>query len=420
MSNIIETKISITRVPQKVKDGVSIYSRIHYKGSDVKIATGIKIKSRNWNKSRKTITGDVNLSNHLADIEHHLLENLKEIINENPNLHISHIVDIFKGKTRVGKKLGIMKGSKNKSLDSQVLTLPNLIDEYIESKSKINTKKNSRTLKSNLLSFLKTKNITGIPLNSFSEDLIRDFLFFLQNKELSINYIERLLNNMKTVLNWGYKNKFNIDPEIVNFVSNIKNSIGKDKPKMVTLFIDEFKKIKEYKPENPRISKIKDSYIFMCKTGQRLSDYKALNKDSIIYSNKSNLWYWEIKQIKVDTNVLVPLNQETYNILKKYNFKLPLHSKSNKDLKELAKEVGLDREIVENTTRNNKRIITKYKLYDIISLHSSRKTFVTVGIQSGINDHVITKVTGHSSIKEFKKYVGIHNDDIKNLIDVFN
>ena len=270
------------------------------------------------------------------------------------------------------------------------------------------------------MSFLKIKKLNGFPLNSFSKDLISDFFSFLQNKELSINYIERLLNNMKTVLNWGFKNKYNIDPELVNFVSNIKNSINKDKPKMVTLFKDEFKKIIEYNPKNPRISEIKDAYIFMCKTGQRLSDYKALNKDSIIYSDESKLWFWVIKQVKVKTDVIIPLNNQTYNILQKYNFKLPLHSRSNKDLKKLAKEVGLDREVVENTTRNNKLITTKYKLYDIITLHSSRKTFVTIGIQSGFNDHVITKVTGHSSIEEFKKYIGIHNDDIRNLIDVFN
>lgn len=417
MFDNIEPKLSISRVPQKVKNGISVYTRVHYKGSDVKLSTGIVVKPINWNTKKKSIKGNIKLSNQLDQNEYFIKIKFKELITEYPQLHLSNINKIFKGNYRGSLKSNTPKVYNNSIYQSEVTTLPKLINMYIESKSKPNTKSNAKSLKANIVRFMEQSKMNDIPIQSYNKRIFSEFKDFLEFKELSNNYVERTLNMLKTILNWGISNNLDIDINFPRYVSEIKNLIVKDTPPMIALFKDEFKKIVEYDPNVESLSKIKDAYVFMVRTGQRLSDYLELDKDSITYNKVQHLWYWELRQKKTTKQVIVPLREDTYEILNKYNFKLPLNSNSNNNLKKLAELVGLDREIVESKTRNGKLFTNKFELHEIISLHSSRKTFVTIGIQTGNNDHTITKITGHSSINEYKKYVETHSDDINKLIN---
>ena len=57
-------------------------------------------------------------------------------------------------------------------------------------------------------------------------------------------------------------------------------------------------------------------------------------------------------------------------------------------------------------TGNERRDVT-LPLYERISTHVGRKTFVVTGLSSGLSPYTITQWTGHSSLKAMKPYMAL-------------
>lgn len=416
-NTILEPKVSVTRIVNKYKDSVNIIFNVAYNGEVIRFTSGIKVDLSQWNTKDKKIKKNVALNNELEELGFHLKKSIIQLIKNNPDSNLKVIKKLFLGNYKNVNEFYQDKIQPNNG--DEIYSLINLTDEYIASKSKINTIKNSQNLRYNLLKFKNTIDFNNIPTHSLNKRHFDKLLESLEKtNELSNNYIDRLFNTIRTILNWGIKEEKRVDTKLVKAVSEIKKSIEKNDVPTVALFANEFEKIKVFETDKIELVKIRDAFIFMCMTGQRLSDYiNNLNKNSITSNEGVN--FWNLTQDKTKKTIVVPLNELAYNILVKYKFKLPLSSVSNKKLKLLIEKVGIERKITRYKTINNKTVITKEPIYEAISLHSSRKSFVTMALEKGILGEVIRKITGHSSLVEYEKYVDIQNQSKIELVNIF-
>ncbi len=185
----------------------------------------------------------------------------------------------------------------------------------------------------------------------------------------------------------------------------------------------------------------KDMLLFLCGTGMRFGDMIKLRVDDKEFDSKDRM-RGEIKyqSEKTERITRVPLNRLTMEIFNKYskgkgkeNYLFPRtnqgnsisNTKFNKHIKEICREVGLNRG-VKSPQYNLDRTIVKgtdisVNLYEKVSSHIGRKTFIREQIESGTPPRIIMSMTGHKSQKVFDGYYNIlKGDRMKNNDKIFS
>ena len=93
------------------------------------------------------------------------------------------------------------------------------------------------------------------------------------------------------------------------------------------------------------------------------------------------------------------------DIVQKYGGKLPEISEQhlNQHIKTLCEKAGITQEIYIERWQGNKKIRIPGKKYEFISLHSGKRTFITILGNMGVPVKVISDFTG-TSIKTIEKH----------------
>lgn len=154
----------------------------------------------------------------------------------------------------------------------------------------------------------------------------------------------------------------------------------------------------------------RDIFIFCCFSSLRWSDVHNLKKANLVNDCIC------ITQQKTSKTVTIELNKYTRAILEKYqDVELPggaalpvvSNQKMNDAIKVLFKMAGLDKPTTKTYFIGNERRDVTLPLYERISTHVGRKTFVVTGLSSGLSPYTITQWTGHSSLKAMKPYMAL-------------
>jgi integrase len=182
---------------------------------------------------------------------------------------------------------------------------------------------------------------------------------------------------------------------------------------------DELEKIEMCQPEQKHLKRTKKLFLFMIFTGQRYGDYKNLKKRHIVV-NPDGMMDWELYQRKGSktTKIIIPLIDRAIDILKEFGFDeadiddyllpVPCNQFLNRQIKDLCEFAGIDSPITIIKTVGNQRIEENFKKFEVVSCHTSRKTWVSLSMVHGLGMEYITSVTGHQQIKTLKKhYLGL-------------
>lgn len=167
---------------------------------------------------------------------------------------------------------------------------------------------------------------------------------------------------------------------------------------------------------------IKDVFLFMCSIGCRHSDIPFFRVKDFQFEKDKEFFTWT--QQKTDSPVSVPVNFISGNIFKKYSggkkldqtlFPKLSNQKFNKGLKLLLEDLGFNRLVTYPKKVGSKTIDTDPKyLYQMISSHSGRRTFIKNMIDQGNMDYqTIMRMSGHKTISEFLKYVSVSPKDLE-------
>ena len=156
-------------------------------------------------------------------------------------------------------------------------------------------------------------------------------------------------------------------------------------------------------------------FVLSCYTGLRYSDLIQLSNANLI----DKYTKLKIKTEKTGELVIIPLNKYLREILKKHDG-LPSYSisnqKMNEYLKELAKMVELDENILLSSTKGGIKKEGNFKKHELVTVHTARRSFATNAYLMDVPSISIMKITGHRTEKAFLKYIKISQEDNANKL----
>lgn len=235
------------------------------------------------------------------------------------------------------------------------------------------------------------------PIKQLNAEMIRKFEVFLKTeKRIANNTMIRFMKCIKKIVNMAFANGW--------IPANPFAAIHFQSAPVTPTFItqDELEVIYNKEISIPRLSVIRDIYVFCCYTGLAFIDVKNLRREHIVKDPNGEWWIRKSRQ-KTDVMCNVPLLGIPLSIIEKYKDDpdcikhqtlLPVASnqKMNAYLKELADICGIE-----------KRLTT----------HTARHTFATtVTLANGVKLVNVSKMLGHTNTTITQHYARVMDRSI--------
>lgn len=289
-------------------------------------------------------------------------------------------------------------------------------DKFMEEKVKLkewtkSTRKRYKNIKNILLEFEEVKNyrLTFAKINKKFFTEFTDFCY--EYKDHCTNTFSRNVGLFKTFMFWSVKNGYAFNSAFEDF----------KKPQRVltrqeALTMDQVKVLHNFPCLTEAKSKAKDIFIFQCLTGLRYSELELVNKR--IITADGCLFLKEDKDTS-KPNREIPLYEIAADILKKYNYQLPLttNQEQNRAIKDIFRKIGLVHEVEFSRTKGVDQMRFIKPFCDRISTHTARRTFVTILRNAGVADKIIMSITGHRDIKTFNMYHQISSSNTMKTVN---
>ena len=370
-----------------------------YTGKRFRYFLGISLPENHWSNTKQRVkssaSNSLEMNKRLSEIAEETIRVYYELINNS----------ITPSNTMLKEKL-----DESLSGVSSQLSFFEFVDEFILRSS--NTKKSSTikeyTYTINDLKIFEKHNKRRIEWDTIDMKFYDAYMEYQYNvKGNSQNLFGKRIKTLKTFLNDAFERGDNKHLMYKGFKVLHKETDA------IYLTEDEIEKI--YKLdliENKRLEKVRDLFIIECNTGLRFQDLMHIEKENILEESI------KIKVRKTGEILNTLLLPETRTLLKKYNYQLPKISNTNYNLylKEIGELAGINDTIIHNTYRAGKSISIKKKKYELISSHTSRRSFATNMYHRKISSFMIMAITGHKKESTFLKYIRITNEEAVKII----
>lgn len=407
---------TITFYPSKPTGESTIYIRLSLKrGKDFRLSTGFSIKNAgDWNPitklPKKNNEYNKLLHSKLYELESFITSEIDKLLFDNTksiddvsSKWVKNIISQFNNEAIEDDDLLIVYAKKFlKNLQTKTYFKNGQNFRYKE-----NTIEKYKYFVEDLVAF-EIKIGKKMKVLDVDDSLGNAFIAFLKSeKKQSQNTVGRTIKRLKTLVS---------DAEMNGKRVNVRYRLMKgfeDETIVTYLSLDEIKKVIKTPMPNPRLELAKEWMIIGCFTAQRISDLFRLESSMIVYEN--NIPYIYLKQYKTDKKVKVPVHHKVEEILKKYDLNFPPRFSNNEKsnaamLSNLIKEVCIVSEINETVRGRLNGVIGHYPKYQLISNHTLRRSFASnfYGME-GWNTPMVMEITGHSTEKNFYKYVDKDN-----------
>ncbi len=181
-----------------------------------------------------------------------------------------------------------------------------------------------------------------------------------------------------------------VDP-FVNYKGKVKTI------KRVFLLESELQMVADKKFATERLTQVRDVFLFCCFTGLAYADIKKLKMSQIRKGVDGEYWIFTNRQ-KTDERSAIPLLPVAIKLIERYanhplrlNKDMPLSVPSNQKMNDYLKEIAGVCEIDK-----------------ILTSHIARHTFATtVTLSNGVPIESVSKMLGHSSIRQTQHYAKI-------------
>lgn len=163
----------------------------------------------------------------------------------------------------------------------------------------------------------------------------------------------------------------------------------------IALTMEEIIRFDNYKPKTQTERDIKIVFMRGCLTGMRLSDALMLTEDNIRDGILSYV------SIKTKTEVKQPVHARLMKYVTEQPKKQHQRSVVNRTIQNICKNLGMTEEV--QLFVNGK--LCKGEKYKFITMHSSRRSYVTCLAANGVPVATISKLAGHSSTTMTDRYI---------------
>jgi integrase len=244
----------------------------------------------------------------------------------------------------------------------------------------------------------------------------------IDEKKYLNNNISKHFSIIKTFMRWSSEKEFHANTkfEQIKYQSDIVD--------VLALTEEELEKITDVNLSfSKSLEKTRDIFVFACATGQRFSDLRNLKLGDLNLESVNPTW--SLYQVKGNKRkkITVPLLPKAVEILKKhcdfsnpmecYAFKIQCNQKMNQNIKVVAELAKINSPVAKNRYSGKNRIDILKPKHQFITIHTARRTFVTLNLLRGLQPAIIQNITGHTSESILRKYIQITE---QNTINEFN
>lgn len=226
----------------------------------------------------------------------------------------------------------------------------------------------------------------------------------VQNIKLYDNWLHGKYKSQPTIHNYHKRNKVYIR-EIMALgllkeypYTGVVVKRGKNKMRKF-LYQEELDLIRNAEIPNESIRRVRDLFVFQSFTGLAYADLAKFNFKKDVARHDGKYIIHDIR-IKTGEDYYIVLLSPAIEVLKKYNFELP---------------------IISNTQYNLRlKLVADYaKIDKNLTTHMARHTFATLALTNGVQFKTVSKMLGHSSLKTTEEYAAILNKDVDMGYEIF-
>lgn len=419
------------------EDSSSIIGRVNWSSKTLKFGTSISILSKHWDQTnqrfRNTTANPENPEQNrfLDKLKSSIADQFQNFVNnkgrEPDELELKDLISHLlpskrKIRERQEKEIKIQKDAKRKTFFEYYRDFITRSKEGIrfrKGKDGVATTKGTAKTHESTIRILIDFN-PKLDFQDITRDFYDNFNKFLKDKNYSINYVGRLIRNIKTVLNEATSRG-------INTHSDFKSPYFSSQSEEVdSIYLDE-SELAEMKAVdlsgNKTLEMVRDLFLIGCHTGQRFSDWHKITPQNI----NENSFSIEIIQQKNSTakktRVAIPIHPVVKEIFEKYQGQLPSptsNQKMNDHLKEVAKLVpSLNSIETLSKTKGGVLVSVSRPKYELVTTHTARRSFCTNSYRLGVPSITIMAVSGHKTEKDFLKYIKVSPDDHAKIFESY-
>jgi integrase len=245
-----------------------------------------------------------------------------------------------------------------------------------------------------------------VEFKSIDLEFYYSFVNYLEQKDMSLNTIGKHIKNIIALMNRATEDGINTNLAYRHreFRRVSENTTA------IYLTADEISKIENLDISNNKPwEQARDLFLIGYYTGQRVSDFNGLGiKDIRTFDGKE---VFEITQKKTSKTIYIPVHPNLKSIFqKRYNGEAPPKMPElqiNEYIKKVAAEAKINENVISVKTKGGKKKSEPQKKYALIGTHTARRSFCTNAYLSKMPVIDIMAVSGHTTEKEFYKYIKV-------------
>ena len=402
--------------PRPKNNLTSIYCSVNFHG--VKRftfrLTNITINKRDWKNGRMTTGRGKQEIGRIQSILDNLCNQIEEFFKEH--------LKVYRRKPTREEILKYIHSEKKLEDYIQPKTVADIIPEiekviegrktgfdlYKGRRFSENTIKSYGTFLASIQEFEKHRKNKLNTKNILLEETILEFQGFLTSKKnFQLNTVGERMKHLNTFLQVLKKKR------VIDFNPFREHQIGIPEEGTISIALEEseLEDLEKLDLSNhPTYEKVRDQFLLMCWTGLRISDFR-----NFIDMPKEGDIVTTINQ-KTRQEAHIPLFPATRRIIDKYNGILP-RLISEQKMRDYIKVIGSDvktlkRSVEVEYTKGGKRVKVLKKRFEMLGLHTARRTLATTLYKYDISLEDIMLITGHRTIKSLKKYLKVSDRDV--------
>lgn len=266
-----------------------------------------------------------------------------------------------------------------------------------------------------------------LPKSSAEPQVMHDIRWYLTGeKNYRPSSIAKTMKCLATVLRWAQGKGYSQARTLYTDTRSCRFTPGNG----LSLTPNEVKALAEMDlVVGSRLWHVRNMFLLAVYTGQRYSDLHRIDPKKWQELSQT------IKQVKTGTVVVIPHKDEVRSVLREYETagmpsivqpspsgRMTKSAKFNLILKKVARVCGLDRKIKTSVWNHGKEETEIVPLYEVLSSHDGRRTFVSTNFNSGSMTLAQLKViTGHRSdfmLRSGGSYLKIQEEEFAESIGV--
>ena len=402
-----------------INENVPILAMITYGGNRLNYFTGYRIDAIKFENQLATKNSTGKEGSRI--VQYNEINNRLKAIKASMELYFQNIDEA--NKYDVKSRLDKVCNKGKKDIKDDDYSFFGMFDKYINDRIAKSRQKHIRTVYNHWKKY-ETKRNYKLTFESVTVEILRNFENYLRyestitkkDKEVfspkGQNTINRILKVTRTF--WNYSRK-ELRREAINISYPFGDGYqlpGEQYGKPIYLTTEERNTLFNADISNEKLSRVRDLFVFQCLIGARVGDMCKFTKANV-QNNVLSYIPRKTKEGKPVT-VNVPLHPMAIEILSRYD--MPDHSllpfisgqKYNDYLKDMFKDVGIDRIVTRLNPRTNEE--EQVKLCDIVSSHMARRAFVG-NLYGKVDNGIISSMSGHiPNSRAFSRYYDVSSE----------